>query len=353
VPISFVLQRQLRCRFSGSCHINANSRRQCSYCRLQKCFEVNMRKEWIRTEEEQRLRQLRRTHANGRDVQRQTEIVLVQRRKNRPRSSSTTCRSLATVAGRPLTTNVTSVQSRQLSMHRDWSRFSVDEYSLLLNIDQSYDRWALTCDTSFLGAQPHRRSSFVELLNGEHEMFRSLIEFYKRIPEFGRVHVDDQVLLIKCNLSHLVHIHHVLRDKFNEGPQIGCILSESIGTDFYRRMSRTRRFYARFLDNPVVLKLALVVFIFTMNLSRSPVHNGPDELNDRSALVKAQDLYVTLLWKYLTVTMDETSARRAMELLVCQYLRYQSLMHQMDAFIDKQVDRRQLHPLTQSVCRLT
>ncbi|CAF1088122.1 unnamed protein product [Rotaria sp. Silwood1] len=49
---------QLKCHYSGSCIININTRRQCAYCRLKKCFDVKMRKDWIRTKQEKELRQL-------------------------------------------------------------------------------------------------------------------------------------------------------------------------------------------------------------------------------------------------------------------------------------------------------
>ncbi|CAF1226951.1 unnamed protein product [Rotaria magnacalcarata] len=51
---------QLTCRFSGSCVINIQTRRQCTYCRLKKCFDIKMRKDWIRTDEEKRIRQLQK-----------------------------------------------------------------------------------------------------------------------------------------------------------------------------------------------------------------------------------------------------------------------------------------------------
>ncbi|CAF1421300.1 unnamed protein product, partial [Rotaria sordida] len=47
----------LKCRFSGSCIIDIYTRRQCSYCRLKKCFDIKMRKDWIRTDEEKQIRQ--------------------------------------------------------------------------------------------------------------------------------------------------------------------------------------------------------------------------------------------------------------------------------------------------------
>lgn len=53
-------QPNLKCRFNGCCAIDVNTRRLCTYCRLKKCFDIGMRKDWIRTEEETRLRQLQK-----------------------------------------------------------------------------------------------------------------------------------------------------------------------------------------------------------------------------------------------------------------------------------------------------
>ncbi|CAF0792214.1 unnamed protein product [Didymodactylos carnosus] len=46
----------LKCHLSGYCEMNVNTRRQCTYCRLQKCFDVGMRKEWIRTDKEKHIK---------------------------------------------------------------------------------------------------------------------------------------------------------------------------------------------------------------------------------------------------------------------------------------------------------
>ncbi len=55
-----IFQSNLKCRFTGSCVINSHTRRQCTYCRLKKCFDIKMRKDWIRTDEERELRQLQK-----------------------------------------------------------------------------------------------------------------------------------------------------------------------------------------------------------------------------------------------------------------------------------------------------
>ncbi|CAF0962097.1 unnamed protein product, partial [Didymodactylos carnosus] len=48
----------LKCRFSGSCKTDIFTRRHCTYCRLKKCFQMKMNKEYIRTKNENELRKL-------------------------------------------------------------------------------------------------------------------------------------------------------------------------------------------------------------------------------------------------------------------------------------------------------
>ncbi|GMS98420.1 hypothetical protein PENTCL1PPCAC_20595, partial [Pristionchus entomophagus] len=44
-------KNKLRCPFNEACDIQIFSRRFCQRCRLFKCFEVGMKKEWIMTDE--------------------------------------------------------------------------------------------------------------------------------------------------------------------------------------------------------------------------------------------------------------------------------------------------------------
>lgn len=47
---------RFRCRNNDNCVITPTTRKRCKRCRLSKCFKVGMRKEWILTEEEKRLK---------------------------------------------------------------------------------------------------------------------------------------------------------------------------------------------------------------------------------------------------------------------------------------------------------
>ncbi|CAD5234490.1 unnamed protein product [Bursaphelenchus xylophilus] len=44
-------EKEIRCPFNENCDINIVSRRFCQRCRLQKCFKVGMKKEWIMSDE--------------------------------------------------------------------------------------------------------------------------------------------------------------------------------------------------------------------------------------------------------------------------------------------------------------
>ncbi len=70
--------------------IDVRTRRQCTYCRLKKCFDINMRKEWIRTDEEKELRQLQKLAKEQRRLNRLANaqqpflnLPIVARRKKR------------------------------------------------------------------------------------------------------------------------------------------------------------------------------------------------------------------------------------------------------------------------------
>lgn len=80
----------MKCRYDGCCTINELTRRQCVYCRLKKCFDMKMRKDWIRTDEERRIRDLIKKEKqlcrmNGRTIRSLTfdNFNLVRRRKKR------------------------------------------------------------------------------------------------------------------------------------------------------------------------------------------------------------------------------------------------------------------------------
>ena len=224
---------------------------------------------------------------------------------------------------------------------------------MINNITHSYDRYAFEWDIEHIKSYSLERSSLALFVNDEERMHRSLIEFFKEIPEFRSIPVDDQILLIKCNLTHLIHIHYILKYHLVDITHIGYLMSSWVGASLYSRLVRISRLYDYFLEHPIILKLSLVVMIFTINLSRLPEGDLRYEFTDRSSLMRAQETYAILLWSYLNVLFDERTAVQSMSLVVSQYLRYQRLLNEMDLFIGEHFRPEQFHPLMKSILRLT
>ncbi|CAF4816396.1 unnamed protein product [Rotaria sp. Silwood1] len=228
----------------------------------------------------------------------------------------------------------------------------MDEWSLINNIKDAYDLSTLDCDATHINNYSLVDSTLKDFLNDEQQMFKSLIKFYKKIPHFKQINLEDQIILIKCNITHLIHIHHVLKDNFVEDAKLGIYMSKWINPDFHRQMSKTRHSLDFFIQYPMALKIALVTFMFISNLSRLPYNQLSIQLIDKNLINQHQNFFTTLLWKYLNVIYKEKDAIRAIELIIFQFLRYQLLMSEMDNIILNQFNPDQFHPLIRSVLRL-
>ncbi|UJR29858.1 hypothetical protein I4U23_017406 [Adineta vaga] len=229
---------------------------------------------------------------------------------------------------------------------------TTNEWLLINRITKIYDNSNINYDKTRLNNYSLSETKLTDFLNDEQEIYQSLIKFYKQIEEFQEIKLEDKILLIKCNLTHLIHIHHILRDNFIENPKIGLYMSKWISSDFHHQMSKVRHSYDYFIQNPAILKLALVSFMFTINLSRLPLRQLSYRLFDSNLIIKHQNFYIELLWKYLNTLCEEKEAIKSIEILVFQYLRYQLLMEQMENIIKQQTNSNQFCPLTKSVLRL-
>jgi hypothetical protein len=195
--------------------------------------------------------------------------------------------------------------------------------------------------------------TLIDFINEESKIHESLINFYKSIPQFNQLDINDRILLIKLNFVKIVHLHCIVMQKFHENPSIGACMSKWIGPDFHNQMSRTRGQFDHFIEHPLILKLALIVFIFSINLSTSCGTESEDDYINKTSISEIQDFYATVLWRYLNSVYDEKGAIRSLEIIVTQILHYQSLMVIMEEHVKQAISNNPFHQLESSLFRLT
>jgi len=54
-----VIQEHFKCLYDQSCRMDLTNRRFCKHCRLRKCFEIGMKREYILTAEEKAQKRLK------------------------------------------------------------------------------------------------------------------------------------------------------------------------------------------------------------------------------------------------------------------------------------------------------
>ncbi|CAF4927976.1 unnamed protein product, partial [Rotaria sp. Silwood1] len=313
---------QLKCQQSGSCDINIQTRRLCPYCRLKKCFDIKMRKELILSEEEKKSRygmKLAKQHKKITD------------RSNDQKSLAILCK-----------------------MQRfDYNHILHDDHRILLNnIHNAYQFVVDVHDFSYIERYTSS-TPFSQFINDETVVHESLINFFKCIPEFKQLDINDQVLLIKSNFVNIIHLHHMMVHSFQDWTSQREHMSRWISKDFHSQVVRTRRYLLPFMDNPLVLKLALIVFIFNINLSTSSDINQDYHYTSKRIFIEFQNFYTNVLWNYLNYLFDEKEAIKAMLTIVMQILRYQTLMVTMSNSVRQTPDCNRFHSLMQSVFGLT
>jgi hypothetical protein len=224
---------------------------------------------------------------------------------------------------------------------------------LLNNIQNAYKYGADQANHSHV-TRYTTGSSLTQFLNDESVNHQSLIYFYKHVCEFKQFDLADQILLIKCNMVDLIHLHHIITQNFQELPQIGEHMSKWIGPDFHEQMSRTRSKFDCFMKYPLVLKISLIVFVFSINLSTPRGSSQFMDYTNKKKLYENQNYYLEILWRYLNYLFGETEAIRSIQLIVMQILRYQTLMNTMDEALRRNNAHQDIfNPLMQSIFGLT
>ena len=191
-----------------------------------------------------------------------------------------------------------------------------------------------------------------------------LLSFFKQIPEFHQLNVDDKVTLIKYNLVELLVINCALC----YDPKTERIIESSSdapwNTEFFRVLHgysfglRIKKIFESFLSvaqyDQKIIHLTLVTLILTKGFSASGLSNEP-VLNDNMAVYRAQNYYAELLWKYLDTIHGYKKAIQLFSKLIGDVIAWQSIQETMRNGVMRTLspeDMNQLVPIMRSVLNI-
>lgn len=321
-----------------------------------------MRKDWIRTEEECELRKLKDLAKHSNKFNKSTDrsalmmsFPIVVRKKQRLRTAvkgfivQTVNNARFACTSHFVHLHFQGNDLRIFGVNRN---LSSDDSASLSNISNAYQLGTGHVD-GFRMNKAAPPASLIEYLNDESAAYESLIKFYKCIPNFKQLDLSDQILLIKCNMLTTTHLHYILIRNFRENHLVGRFMTQWLSAEFHQRMSRTRRHFHRFIKNPMVLKLILIVFLFSMSLS-IPQHSSQSmEYKNSEKLYESQNFYAALLVRYLNQVFDENEAILLIQLIVTQMIHFQTLMNRLLDIIQTETARQGCSPLMKSLLQLT
>ncbi|XP_057898137.1 vitamin D3 receptor isoform X2 [Melospiza georgiana] len=206
------------CPFSGECHITKDNRRHCQACRLKRCLDIGMMKEFILTDEEvQRKREmiLKRKEEEAlreslkpklsEEQQKVIDILLEAHRKTydptyadftkfRPPVRSQPSSRGATKSSSLLTQDLSSEDSSDLFSSEAFSTFPGVASAQLWGQDESS---SVNLEFSQLSMLPH----LADLVSYS---IQKVIGFAKMIPGFRDLSVEDQIVLLKCSAMEVI-----------------------------------------------------------------------------------------------------------------------------------------------------
>lgn len=206
--------------------------------------------------------------------------------------------------------------------------------------------------------------TFLQKLNSHSVPLMRLLTFFKSIPEFHELNVDDKVTLIKfnllpllclnCTLSYKTETDQIVESEFDV-PWDSSVIKDVYGYDGYIQM---RKIFESFVSiaryDQRIIQLALVTLILTKGFSTGQGELEPI-LNDGFAVYRAQNFYVELLWKYIDATHGYDNAIHIWTNLITHFVSWQTLHKRLRDHVQLNLsytDPNELLPLMKSLFHL-
>ncbi|UJR09463.1 hypothetical protein I4U23_013701 [Adineta vaga] len=277
--------KKLQCPLDDNCDVSKRSRSGCSACRLKKCFILGMNSKLIRSPHKQIIKQ-------------QKTIALPQ--------------------PKPLSL-----------LNNDRSTLTFDEWGLLSNIIHAYDEQELLvrtqCSLREQSSLPPKlrvkKHNTLDLIGSFYAAVQPFIErstYFHNLPSsLRRVIIENNL----CGTGAFNSFMTATEANVYDNEDYISICNEIYGVEY---VQVSYNIIKRIESNRTLLKLMLIVLAFSSNASLVSFDQSI-KLTNRSTiqsiyLIRIQNVFVTMLWKYIVYQYGFVEAVRRFSCLVKSFL---------------------------------
>ena len=191
-----------------------------------------------------------------------------------------------------------------------------------------------------------------------------LLTFFKQIPEFDQLNVEDKVTLVKYNLTPLFILNNTLsynietdqiKETDSDVPWDTDMLQKVHGTAVYSQAKKIFDSFVRIAQyDQRIIQLVLIVLILTKGFS-TDADAGEPVLNDGIAVYRAQNYYIELLWKYMETVHGLGKSISIFNELVAHFISWQTLEKELRLNLSQHLtseDKKELLPIMKSLLHI-
>ncbi|CAF1125607.1 unnamed protein product [Rotaria sordida] len=344
--------------FKVRCNIAYNVKNKCQRCRLLKCFQEGMRRDFILSPEEKQLKKQRL------EENRQLRSTLINNNNNN--KSKNIIESITTNQKNKSVYNVGSYSSKLLTetdrlclLHIQKAYFSASQSTPSASS-------VISCELA-----SDKMSTFINTIDIQKFTAIKLINFLREIPEFKQLDEDNRLILVKYNLTLLFFMYHSLNfdsvreifydldtgDTVSPNEEAFAQYRKSLfilcyGYEFNKTVMSIFHVLANIINkDPIIIQLLMLIMIFSKGLSANDDHEPL--LNDERHVFYAQSKYTDLLFRYLMEQSSFEVVIMKITHIIEQLLKIQKVSRDFRQYIRSNIDVTHVNPLMKSLLHLT
>jgi hypothetical protein len=197
---------------------------------------------------------------------------------------------------------------------------SSSDQVILANIFNAYENTCIVArNTHFPTFPVIQHTSIHGLYNEIALLFPPFIDYFKHIPEFNKIIMDDKVRLVKNHFGMMLNINEQVMHPVTSSNLI-ITWTNIYGVHIAARLWKRNKILEQFLFDPILLKLVLIVLVLSSSNARMVESTDIDQIcDDPLSIYNSHNIYVELLWRYILsrVVTEEDAVKFFNKLMLC------------------------------------